>query len=75
MTKTVALSDEAYELLSHAKSEKESFTQAVIKLVSTQKKKSVMSLAGVWKEDEEIRKIFDKLHKERHTLRFRGINL
>lgn len=69
MAKNVALSNKAYEELSRRKGRDESFSDVVLKLVQGEEKKSIMRFAGIWKDDEEIGRIFDVILKERHKIR------
>lgn len=72
MTKTVALSDEAYHSLDQLKHTRESFSQIVLRLTK-EKQKSVRELFGLWKNDKDMDKIFDKILKERHRYRTREV--
>ena len=63
MVKVISLSEEAYKTLHEMKNEKESFSQAVLRL--TRKKKSIMSLYGLAKKDPSITKELKKIVKKR----------
>jgi len=53
MVKPVSLSNEAYEVLSRMKTEGESFSDVVLRLVETDKKKfRIKDFAGKWKGKE-----------------------
>ena len=74
MTKTVALSDEAYDLLDSAKQPDESFSKAVIRIVKG-RRPSVMDLCGIWKDDRDIEATYARLRKERRKYRLREVKL
>ena len=71
MSKLVSLSDKAYEKLSKMKKSNESFSDIVLKLAENKKKKSIMHLAGIWKTDKEMDKIFEKVLADRHKTMYR----
>lgn len=55
-TKTVSLDEEAYKLLKKKKEKGESFSDVVKKMT---KEKSLLELAGMWKDEELRSKITD----------------
>ncbi|MBS3075121.1 antitoxin [Candidatus Pacearchaeota archaeon] len=63
MTKVISISDEAYEELSRIK-DGSSFTEIIIELTKEKKKKSIMDLAGAWK-NIDTDKIKGEIYKER----------
>jgi len=64
MTKLVALSDDAYRALAGLKRGGESFSKVVSRLTA-KKKTDIMDLAGVWKGDEEIARIYARVLRDR----------
>ena len=75
MTKVVSLSDEAYNTLKHLKHGDESFSEVVLRVTSDEKRKKFMSMAGVWKDDKEIEKIFKEVGEERKKAKMRDVDL
>ena len=73
MTKTVALSEAAYEILARLKQPKESFSEIVLRL-STERKKSLRRFVGIWGGDDEITRIYDQLAKDRQKHRIREVH-
>ncbi|MBI4210301.1 MAG: antitoxin VapB family protein [Candidatus Diapherotrites archaeon] len=69
MVKVISLSDEAYTKL---KSEKlgGSFSDAVIRLADKKPRKSIMDLAGAWKDvsDSEYKEITNAIRRTRSML-------
>ena len=72
MTKTVALSDEAYTTLDAIRGEKESFSKVVIRLVQ-ERSPSLTDLKGIWKQDKHVQPIFDHIAKERRGYKLREV--
>ena len=67
MTKLISLTDDVYEDLSRKKLPNESFSKTIKRLTS-KKKNIFMDLAGKWPGgNEEAKRIFDEVLKERHT--------
>jgi predicted CopG family antitoxin len=66
MAKNVALSNDAYGTLEKLKRNGESFSDVVMRLANKEGKPNIMDLAGAWKDDREIGKIFDKILEDRH---------
>ena len=71
MVKIISLSDEAYKELKMMKREGESFSKVVKRVVAKENTRTFLELAGAWKKDKEIGKIFKKVLEERRTARFR----
>jgi predicted CopG family antitoxin len=77
----VEISDEAYERLEKLKKENESFSDLVIRLTgkdvkSPETKKSLLNYAGTWVGDEEeTKRIFDEIAKERKEAKTRDVGL
>ncbi|MFH0876382.1 MAG: antitoxin VapB family protein [archaeon] len=65
MTKVISLSDDAYDMLKKLKEENESFSDVVRRITNEPAKKKLMSFAGMWKDDKEIKEIFDNIEKNR----------
>jgi predicted CopG family antitoxin len=54
LSKTITISDEAYERLSKSKKRGESFTEVILREVPPKgKARDIMDLAGSWEGDEE----------------------
>ena len=66
MVKLVSLSNKAYDTLLKMKRGKESFSDVVLRVVEKKKEKSIVHLAGRWKDDKKIDTIFEKILKEQH---------
>ena len=75
MTKVISLSNKAYESLKKLKEEKDSFSDIVLKLINKEKKKSLLEFAGVWKNANEMDKIFERIFNERYRARDRNVDL
>ncbi|MBI2172987.1 MAG: antitoxin VapB family protein [Candidatus Aenigmarchaeota archaeon] len=73
MTKVISLSDEAYGSLKRFKREGESFSEVVMELANERRKRSLLELAGVWKDDPEIEKIFKQVLADRKNFRTRDV--
>lgn len=69
MVKVISLSNEAYNNLKGIKSNKESFSDVVIKL--TKKKSDITSLFGIAKKDKEFIRGLKKAYKERDKIKLR----
>lgn len=73
--KTVSLSDEAYEALKKIKREDESFNDLILRLVSEQEQKDILSLAGTWRgSDEETKKILETIYENRKQTKTERFN-
>lgn len=72
MSKNVALSDEAVEVLERLKRTGESYSD-VVKRVALEKpsKSNWRRLFGAFKDDKEIAEIYEKILADRHTIRSR----
>ena len=68
MAKNVALSNNAYSTLEKMKRGDESFSDVVMRLANKEARPNIMDFAGIWKDDNEIEKIFDKILKDRHKV-------
>jgi predicted CopG family antitoxin len=66
-TKTLSITEEAYDILRSIKGENESFTNAIIRLAD---KKSILELAGLISE-EEAKSIKSAIKKRREESRGR----
>lgn len=75
MTKVISLSDEAYGSLKKLKKEDESFSEVVMELANERKKRSLLKLAGVWKDDPDIEKAFKQVLADRKNFRMRDVKL
>ena len=74
MIKVISLSDEAYATLRTLKRPKDSFSDVVIRLTESERKKFILSLAGSWAGDEkEAKKILEELMKNRKGMKFRKV--
>ena len=69
MAKNVALSDDIYKTLERLKHGDESFSAVIRRLVDEKEPKpNWRNFVGVWKDDKEIAKIFDKILEDRHKV-------
>lgn len=62
MTKTITISDDAYEVLSRNKNEGESFSDVILRLAS---KRTIKELAGVWSDwdYDDMKETFEEIEK------------
>lgn len=62
MTKTITISDDAYDVLSKAKNNGESFSDVILRLA---KKRTIKELAGVWSdwEYDDMKRTFEEIEK------------
>ena len=76
MAKNVAFSEKAYKELSKRKMSGESFSDLVIRLISTSEgteKPSWRDSIGAFKGDKDAERIFDKILNERHKKPLRPV--
>jgi predicted CopG family antitoxin len=74
MTKVISVSDEAYEGLKDMKSEGDSFSKVIIKLVEKERRKSLLDFFGKWPGPKnELDKIKKSLSKERESFKTREV--
>ena len=71
MVKVISLSDDAYEGLRSMKRGGESFSEVVRRVVEGESGRSFPSLAGAWKDDKEVDKIFKQVLEDRKKVKFR----
>ena len=71
MVKVISISEDAYEGLKDLKDDKESFSEVIRKLVSKEKRKGLMNLAGSWKDDTEMLRIMKSVINDRKNFRLR----
>ena len=71
MARLVSLSEKAYARLLKLKRHKETVFDVIVKLTDTKKNKSILRLAGVWKDSTEMDKIFKRIVNERHKTTYR----
>ena len=71
MTKVISISDDVYSSLKTIKKQQESFSMIIRKLVRKEKEKGLISLAGAWKDNEEIAKIMKKIIEDRKEFKLR----
>lgn len=73
-TKTLTITEDAYNLLKNSKSENESFSEEIVRIMSEKKKRPLTDFFGIISEEmgnsmlkslEQQRKIDIKLEKER----------
>jgi predicted CopG family antitoxin len=62
MTKTITISDDAYEVLSRNKNEGESFSDVILRLA---RKRTIKELAGVWGDwdYDDMKETFEEIEK------------
>ena len=73
MAKNVALSNTAYNTLEKMKRPGESFSDVVNRIAESKNKPNWRDSVGVFENDEEANKIFDKILKERHIVKKRRV--
>lgn len=68
MSKTITISEEAYERLAGSKRRGESFTEVILREVPRKgKSRDIMDFAGAWEGDEEeYQRIFAHIMEERN---------
>jgi len=71
MGKVITISDEAYETLSKNKEPKESFSKVIMRKLGKKGGRSLMDLAGVWKDSPEVADAMKKVHAERSKWKLR----
>ncbi len=72
-TKTISITEEAYEALKHEKKEKESFTETILRI--TRKSGRLRDSYGTWKmTDEEENAILNELEEGWRKTRVRLIH-
>ena len=74
MTKIILLYTSSDINLKIIKGEKESFIQILKKLAFSNKKKNLISFAGMWSSDENAKKIYDKILSERSNIKLKLIS-
>ncbi|EZQ10225.1 hypothetical protein CM19_04325 [Candidatus Acidianus copahuensis] len=64
-TKTITITEEAYNALLSLKGRDESFSELMIRLVKSYSKRNIEELAGRWSEmtDDEVEMIFNNLRR------------
>ena len=72
MTKVISLSDKAYNTLKSLKNGKESFSEVVIRIALSEKRRPIMDFAGKWKGNKtEADRIFKEIAQERKNVKLR----
>lgn len=75
MTKTISLSDEAYELLASLKDDKKSFSDVVKEFARKSSRDNILNFFGVWAErDDEFRRVFEEIAVERKKAKLRDLS-
>ena len=74
MTKSISLSNEAYEILKNLKRPKASFSEVIIRITVKPNRKSLLEFAGKWKGDD-IEEVFAQIKKDREQLVSRKIEI
>jgi len=75
MVKVISLSEHAYASLKNLKEGSDSFSEVVLRLIHKEKKKSLLSFAGIWKDMPEMDLVFNDILSERHKTKDRKLNL
>ena len=65
MVKVISLSDKAYGNLRGLKTDDESFSDVVLRLVGKESKHSILEFAGVWKGHGDLMAAFKMIKRER----------
>lgn len=74
MTKVISLSNEAYQTLKDSKKPGESFSDVVLRVVKTKKKKSLLEFSGKW-AGNDIDEVFAQIKKDREQSASRQVDL
>jgi predicted CopG family antitoxin len=74
MTKVISLSNEAYQTLKDSKKPGESFSDVVLRVVKTKKKKSLLEFSGKW-AGNDIDEVFAQIKKDREQSTSRQVDL
>ncbi|MHB8586711.1 MAG: antitoxin VapB family protein [Thermoplasmatota archaeon] len=70
MTKTVALSDDAYAALSRLKQEGESFSELALRLAEARNPQAILDAGGTWPlSDKDAARLLDRIRADRSTRR------
>ena len=75
MTRVISLSDDAYAKLADLKESGESFSKVVLRIAEKERKHKLSDLAGIWKDEPRMDKIFAKILSERHKSMPREVKL
>lgn len=62
--KTITISDEAYQVLSSLKQERESFTKAILRLARSRAKGTLLDYVRSLDPDEELAEVMEEIVKE-----------
>lgn len=73
MAKNVALSNDVYTILERMKRPGESFSDVVKRLERKSAKHDWRDSVGVWEDDKNVEKVFDKILKDRHKISKRSV--
>ncbi|MEK6861338.1 MAG: antitoxin VapB family protein [Nanoarchaeota archaeon] len=71
MVKIISISEDVYEGLVSLKRSKESFSEVIRRLVGKERRKGLLGLAGIWKENTEMLKIMKSVIEDRKNFRLR----
>ncbi|MFH1400528.1 MAG: antitoxin VapB family protein [Nanoarchaeota archaeon] len=75
MTRVISLSDDAYDILKDLKRKDESFSQVVRRLTADEKKKSLMDVFGIAKDDADFIRNLEKSLAARKDFKVRDVRL
>ena len=70
--KTLTISEEAYEALSSLKKERESFTEAILRLTKNAERGNLLDYIKTLSPDEEFAAILDQVVNERKNISLRA---
>lgn len=73
--KTITVSEEAYKALARMKGEKESFTEAILRIARKREEGTLLDFLKAIKPDEEFAAILEDVIKERRTISLRAPKL
>jgi len=73
--KTITVSEEAYKALAGMKGEKESFTEAILRIARKREEGTLLDFLKAIKPDEEFAAILEEVIKERRTISLRAPKL
>jgi len=73
--KTITISEEAYEALAGLKQQRESFTEAILRLTRKREKNAFLDYVKSLEPDEEFAEIMEEVVREREKVTLRAPRL
>ena len=74
MAKVISLSEKAYQTLKGMKKPGESFSDVVVRIADTRKKRSILEFAGTWKGNDAD-DVLARIMKDRENLKSREFEM